>query len=313
MAKIKPHIYFNSSMDSADDWRDALATEFDDFKFSIGEDVDDPDSVDVAIVWTLPERGLERFVNLRAILSLGAGVNQLDPKRLPSQVPLARLVDEGLTRMMVDYAKTAVYRYHRQFHVFERRTRDRSWIYIPPTLTSARSVGILGLGELGAEIALAMRAEGFNVFGWSRTPKHLQGVETDTGRDGLASVVRRSDIIINILPLTDETRHILSRDLFDHCRDGTYLINMGRGMHVLEADLLEALEAGKIAAATLDVSTVEPLPHGHPFWNHPDILITPHVAGTCIPMTAVANIASNIRKAIAGERLSQQVDRARGY
>jgi glyoxylate/hydroxypyruvate reductase A len=313
MTQTKPHIYFNSSMDSADDWRAALATQFDDFTYSVGEEVSDPGSVDVAIVWTLPDAGLERFTNLRAILSLGAGVNQLDPKRLPAQVPLARLVDDGLTRMMVDYAKTAVFRYHRKFHILERRTRERSWIYIPPTLTSETSVGILGLGELGSEIALALRAEGFDVFGWSRTAKQLDGVDSFTGKDGLASVVRCSDIVLNILPLTEETHHILSRDLFAHFRDGTFLINMGRGKHLVDADLLEAIKSGKVGAATLDVATVEPLPEDHPFWNHPDILITPHVAGTSIPGTAVVNIAANIRKALAGEPLNQQVDRARGY
>jgi glyoxylate/hydroxypyruvate reductase len=117
-----------------DEWRRALAGQFDESKFSVGEDVDDPDSVDVAMVWTLPDGGLERFVNLRAILSLGAGINQLDLQRLPKHVPLARLVDTSLTHTTVDYAKTAVYRYHRRFHIFERKSRERNWTYIPPTV-----------------------------------------------------------------------------------------------------------------------------------------------------------------------------------
>jgi glyoxylate/hydroxypyruvate reductase A len=313
MSRNKPHIYFNSTMDSADDWRAALATQFDDFEYSVGEHVDDPETVDVAIVWTLPDAGLERFTNLRAILSLGAGVNQLDPKRLPAHVPLARLVDDGLTRMMIDYAKTAVYRYHRKFHLFERRMQDREWTYVPPTLTQATSVGILGLGELGAQIALALHAEGFEVTGWSRTEKELPGIKTYTGAQGLDAMLGHSDTLINILPLTEETQHILSNELFAKCREGAYLINMGRGRHLADADLLAALASGKIAAATLDVSTIEPLPRDHPFWKHPDILITPHVAGTSIPNNAVVNIAANVRKALAGERLAQQVDRDRGY
>jgi glyoxylate/hydroxypyruvate reductase A len=300
-------------MDSADEWREALASQFVDFKFSAGDEVDHPESVDVAMVWTLPEGGLERFVNLRAILSLGAGVNQLDPQRLPRQVPLARLVDASLTRTMVDYAKAAVYRYHRRFHIFERQSRDRRWTYIAPTLTADTSVGVLGLGEIGREIALAMRREGFNVRGWSRSPKQLETVETYTGRDGLNAMVGRCAVIINVLPLTNETRHILSRELFAHFSEGTCLINLGRGTHLVEADLLHAIDMGKVEGATLDVACIEPLPDLHPFWNHPNILITPHVAGASIPMTAVVNIAANIRKAMAGERLSQQVDRERGY
>ena len=152
-----PHIYFNSHLDSPEEWRAALATQFDDFEFSTGADVASPETVDVAIVWMLPEGGLTRFVNLKAILSLGAGINQLDPQRLPAHVPLARLVDASLTRMMVDYARLAVYRHHRKFHLFEQRSRERRWIYVPPTLTATSTVGILGLGELGAEIALRLR------------------------------------------------------------------------------------------------------------------------------------------------------------
>jgi glyoxylate/hydroxypyruvate reductase len=313
MTQFQPHIYFHSDMDSADEWREALASQFDDFKFSVGEDVDDPESVDIAMIWTVPDGGLERFVNLRAILSLGAGINQLDPQRLPKRVPLARLVDASLTRTMVDYAKAAVYRYHRRFHIFERRSRDRHWAFIPPTLTSDSSIGVLGLGEIGREIAFAMRHEGFNVRGWSRSRKQLENIETYTGRDGLASMVGRCAIVINVLPLTDETRHILSRELFAHFSDGTCLINLGRGAHLVEADLLEAIDRGKVDDATLDVASIEPLPDGHPFWNHPNILITPHVAGGSTPMTAVVNIAANIRRALAGERLSQQFDMERGY
>src|SRR6202165_4932235 len=313
MTPIRPHIYFNSEMDSADEWREALASQFEDFKFSVGDKVDDPESVDVAMVWTLPDGGLERFVNLRAILSLGAGINQLDPQRLPKQVPLARLVDASLTRTMVDYAKAAVYRYHRRFHIFERQSRDRRWTYIPPTLTADTSVGVLGLGEIGREIAFAMRREGFSVCGWSRSPKQLENIETYTGHDGLTAMVGRCAIVINVLPLTNETRHILSRELFAHFGDGTCLINLGRGTHLVEDDLLDAIDTGRVEGATLDVASIEPLPDAHPFWNHPNILITPHVAGGSIPMTAVVNIAANIRKAMAGERLSQQVDIERGY
>lgn len=310
---MKPHIYFNSDLDSADEWREALATQFDHFRFSVGEEVADPETVDVAIVWMLPEGGLDRFVNLRAILSLGAGINQLDPQRLPANVPLARLVDASLTRMMVDYGKLAVYRHHRKFHLFEQHSRERRWVYMAPTLTAATTVGILGLGELGAEIALALRHDGFRVYGWSRTPKQLPDVATCTGRNGLIEMLGRCDIVLNVLPLTEETRHLLGGELFGHFKQGSCLINMGRGPHVVDADLLAALATGQLAAATLDVFTEEPLPESHPFWNHPKILVTAHAAGTSLPQTAVVTIAANIRKAMAGERLSQQVDRVRGY
>jgi glyoxylate/hydroxypyruvate reductase len=313
MVQMKPNIFFHSNIDSPEEWRAALATEFEDFTFSAGGEVNNPESVDIALIWSLPDGGLARFTNLRAILSLGAGIDQLDPEGLPKQVPIARLVDASLTRTMVDYAKTAIYRYHRRFHVFERQSRDCNWTFIPPTLTANTSVGILGLGELGREIALALQREGFRVRGWSRTPKQLQSVTTYIGGDGLKSMVGCSDIVLNVLPLTDETRQILSRELFAQFRDGTCLINMGRGMHLIESDLLDAIASGKVAAATLDVASVEPLPSTHAFWNHPNILITPHVAGISLPMTAVATVATNIRRAMAGERLLGQVDLDRGH
>jgi glyoxylate/hydroxypyruvate reductase A len=313
MGQLKPHIFFHSNIDSPDEWRAALATEFEDFTFSVGSGCASPESVDVALIWTLPDDGLERFVNLRAVLSLGAGIDQLDLGRLPTHVPVARLVDASLTRTMVEYAKTAVYRYHRRFHVFERQSRDRKWTFISPTVSADTSVGILGLGEIGREIALALQREGFAVHGWSRTAKQLEGATTYTGRDGLKRMVGRSNIVLNVLPLTEETRHILCRDLFAQFKDGACLINMGRGAHLVESDLLDAIASGKIDAATLDVASVEPLPRSHPFWNHPDILITPHVAGISMPITAVATIAANIRRAMAGERLLQQVDSDRAH
>jgi glyoxylate/hydroxypyruvate reductase A len=308
MGQIKPNIFFHSDLDSPDEWRAALATEFEEFTFSVGSDVASPESVDVALVWTLPNDGLERFANLRAILSLGAGIDQLDFGRLPKHVPIARLVDESLTRTMVDYAKTAVYRYHRRFHFFERQSQKRRWTFISPILTAETSVGVLGLGEIGREIASALQREGFAVHGWSRTPKQIDGITTYTGRDGLKSMVGRSNIVLNVLPLSDETRYILCRDLFAHFADGTCLINMGRGMHLAESDLLDAIASGRVDAATLDVASVEPLPPTHPFWGHPNVLITPHVAGISRPMTAVVMIAANIRRAMAGERLLHEVD-----
>jgi glyoxylate/hydroxypyruvate reductase len=310
---MKPSIFFHSEIDSAEGWRAALATQFEEFLFSTLDSVEHPETVDIALIWTIPDGGLRRFRNLRAILSLGAGINQLDLKELPTRIPLARLVDASLARTMADYAKAAVYRYHRRFDVFERHSRDAKWQFIPATLTRDTVVGVLGLGEIGREIALSLHQEGFQILGWSRTPKHLDGVQSYVGRDELHRMVGECHILINVLPLTNETRHILSRQIFCRCRAGMQLINMGRGLHLVESDLLEALQSRQIAGATLDVATVEPLPRAHPFWSHPRILITPHVAGTSIPMLAVRNIAANIRRAIRGDALLNKVDVLRGY
>jgi glyoxylate/hydroxypyruvate reductase A len=310
---MKPNIFFHSEIDSAEGWRAALATQFEEFRFSTLESLEHPEAVDIALIWTVPDGGLRRFRNLRAILSLGAGINQLDLNEIPPRIPLARLVDASLARTMTDYAKAAVYRYHRRFDVFEQYAREAKWRFMPATLTRETVVGVLGLGEIGREIALALHHEGFHILGWSRTSKCLDGVQSYAGRDGLHRMVGECHILINVLPLTSETRHILSNQIFSRCRAGMQLINMGRGLHLVETDLLEALKSGKIAGATLDVATVEPLPREHPFWSHPRILITPHVAGTSIPMLAVRNIAANIRRALKGDALMNEVDVLRGY
>jgi glyoxylate/hydroxypyruvate reductase len=223
------------------------------------------------------------------------------------------LVDASLTQTMVEYAKAAVYRYHRQFHVFERHSRDGRWSFTTPKVSSDTSVAVLGLGQIGGSIAMALSQEGFQVRGWSSTQKQMDGVVTHAGAEGLAQMVGECDILVNVLPLTDETRYLLNRQLFSHCRQGTCLINMARGLHLVEQDLIDAIAEGRIDGATLDVAIEEPPPPNHPFWNHPNILMTPHVAGSSTPMTAVKNVAENIRRALSGQRLMNEVDLARGY
>lgn len=311
-ATLRPHVLFNSEWDSSLAWKAALTSHFADLGFSTADDACDPDAVNIALIWKVPSDGLQRFRNLKAILSLGAGVNQLDPLELPQGIPLARLVDQTLTDTMVEYAKAAVFRCHRNFDVFERHGRSECWQYVAPKLARDTTVGVLGLGELGSAIATALQQEGFEVHGWSRTLKSLPGVSSHSGSNGLNELARGCRILVNVLPLTPQTEGILSRTLFAEC-NGTRLINMGRGGHLVEADLLEAMASGHIDSATLDVAAVEPLPPGHAFWNHPRILLTPHVAGLSSPTTAAAVVASNIRRALSGEPLLHQVSAARGY
>ena len=309
---MQPHIVFHSEWDSADAWRTALAREFDGLRFASAAEVQQPESVNIALIWKVPPQGLAQFANLKAVLSLGAGINQLDPQRLPAGVPVARLVDDTLRQTMVEYAKAAVFRYHRNLDGFARDSAAGTWRFVAPKLARQTTVGVLGLGELGSAIASGLRAEGFDVQGWSRTRKALDGVMCHVGDAGLHALVRRSSIVVNVLPLTPDTRGILSRELFAQC-EAMRLVNMGRGDHLVEDDLLAALAAGQLGGATLDVTCVEPLPAGHAFWNHPQILVTPHVAGLSSPATAAPVVAANIRRALAGEPLLNEVRAARGY
>ncbi|MGH8384260.1 MAG: 2-hydroxyacid dehydrogenase [Pseudomonas sp.] len=240
-------------------------------------------------------------------------MNQLDLSSLTSGVPVARLVDHSLTTTMVEYARAAVFRYHRALDQYERDSRAHRWSFQPPVLAANRTIGVLGLGELGQAVAQALCADGFNVLGWSRSEKAIHGVECFSGESGLADMTAKIDILINVLPLTEATRGILDRRLFERFSRPVQLINIGRGAHLAELDLLIALETGKISAATLDVTAVEPMPDNSPLWGHPGILITPHVAGLSSPESAAAHIAKNIRLAMMNAPLINQIDLVKGY
>jgi glyoxylate/hydroxypyruvate reductase A len=233
---------------------------------------------------------------------------------LPKGVPLARLRDPSLTEGMKAYCELAVLRYHRDFHIYERLSREGGpWRFKLPRPTANRRIGILGLGELGAGVASHLANAGFAVAGWARTSKQIPGIAAHHGSEGLDALAARSDIIINLLPLTAETENILDRKLFGRMPKGSYLINVGRGRHLVEDDLLVALRSGQLAGATLDVFRKEPLPLEHPFWHEPNILITPHVATSANPETAARQVVENIGRAMRGEALLNEVDPNRGY
>ena len=313
MANQPVRIFFSSTLDHARSWQAALAGHLGKFEFVLETDSFDPASIDFALVWAVPNGMLARMTRLRAVQSLGAGINQLDPQQVPAHLPLARLVDTTLTRSMVDYARATVYRYHRGLDGFELASRSARWAFVKPRNSGETRISLLGLGEIGRAISRALACDGFPVTAWSRTPRDEPGIDCQSGPEGLGAAVSQADIVINVLPLTAGTEAILSTALFEQLKPGTRLINMGRGQHLVEEDLLAALENGHIAAATLDVTRIEPLPPDHPFWRHPGILITPHVAGLSSAESAAPLVAENVRRALRGDPLLHQVDRSRGY
>lgn len=307
------HLYFHSNLDDPDLWCTALTRLLGPLRFSAGPQCSEPETVDVALLWTSPPQGLAAFSQLRAVLSLGAGINQLDLSSLARGVPVARLVDDSLTGTMVEYARATVMRYHRSLHRYEQDARERRWHFRPPVPAGQRRIGILGLGQLGLAVAQALAADGFRVLGWSSSAKTQAGLESFSGEQGLADLAGQVDILINVLPLTPATRGILDRALFARFGHPVQLINMGRGEHLVESDLLAALKAGWVEAATLDVTCIEPLPEESMLWEHPDILITPHVAGLSSPDSAAECVAQNIGLALQGRPLINQVDFTKGY
>ncbi|WP_051329992.1 2-hydroxyacid dehydrogenase [Niveispirillum irakense] len=276
--------------------------------------VGDPAEIDYALLWKQPPGLLDGMVGLKAIFSMGAGVdNVLLDASLPAHIPLVRMVDPSLVAGMVEFVVMQVLHYHRSMPAYRAQQEVLHWQMLPQSLASERRVGLLGLGELGAASARALSGFGFDVLGWSRGPKTLPGVRCFQGADGLRDMLAQTDILVCLLPLTPDTRGILNRETLSHLPHGAYLINAARGAHLVEADLLPLLEEGRLAAATLDVFAVEPLPADHPFWTHPFITILPHAAAQTLPQTAAPIITANIARHRAGQGLAHVVDRGRGY
>jgi len=214
---------------------------------------------------------------------------------------------------MRDYCLWAAMRYHRSLDEHAANQAERKWVYKMSPPKASVGVGVMGLGELGAAVAQALVAVGFTVRGWARTRKAIAGVRCFAGEEELPAFASETQILICLLPLTPETRGILSRGLFRMLPRGAKIINVGRGDQLVEADLLAALEAGELGAATLDVFSREPLPQDHVFWSHPKITLTPHVATWGTAASAAPHVAENVRRAVAGRTLLNQVDIKRGY
>jgi glyoxylate/hydroxypyruvate reductase A len=252
------------------------------------------------------------FVRCKAVLSLWAGVERIAGNPTLTQ-PLCRMVDPGLTEGMVEYVVGHVLRHHLGIdrHILGQ---DGIWRHeVKPPLARERPVAVLGLGELGRAAAEALRDLRFPVLGWSRSAKSLPGIDCQCGEDGLATVLRRAEIIVLLLPLTADTRNLLNAERLALLPRGAVIINPGRGPLIDDAALLAALGSGAVGHATLDVFRSEPLPPDHPYWAHPRVTVTPHIAADTRAVTATRVIAENIRRAEAGEPLLHLVDRRRGY
>ena len=259
-----------------------------------------------------PVADFSPFTRLKAVLSLWAGVEGIvgDPTLT---VPLCRMVDDGLTRGMTEWVAGHVLRHHLGIDA-HLAGQDGVWRNgVVPPLASDRTVGLLGLGELGRAVAAALAGLGFDVRGWSRRARAVPGVASFAGEAGLEAVLRASDILVTLLPATPATENLLDARRLALLPEGARLINPGRGSLIDDEALLAALDAGRLAHATLDVFREEPLPPGHPFWAHPRVTVTPHVASETRPETAAEAIARNIRRGEDGEPFLHVVDRAAGY
>jgi len=307
------HILYKSDPQRGALWQQWLAQHAPDIQLHLWPETGDPLEVEMLIAWQPPERLLETFPGLKALLSVGAGADQFDLAALPPDLPVVRMIEPGLTQGMVEYVTFAVLGIHRDMVRYLQQQREARWQVHSVTPAAARRVGVMGLGELGQAALRQLVSLGFDCAGWSRTSRQLDGVRCFHGAAQLGDFLARCDILVCLLPLTAETRGLLNRDLFAQLPPGAALVQAGRGAQLNHADLLAALDSGRLGAAVIDVTDPEPLPPSHLFWRHPAIWLTPHIASQTQNESAVAALLENLRRYQRGEPMIGLIDRARGY
>lgn len=270
-------------------------------------------AADHAVVWAPPQQFLDEQRTLKGIFNIGAGVDALMKLRLPPQALVVRLDDAGMSVQMAEFVCHAVVRHFRELDGYERDAAQGKWGFRKPRSRADYPVGVLGLGVLGQRVAQAVAAFEFPVRGWSRSAKDVPGVQCFAGEAQFDAFLRGTRVLVNLLPLTPQTENILDRRTLGQLLPGAFVINVARGAHLVDADLLALLDEGHLAGAALDVFRTEPLPPEHPFWKHPKVTVTPHTSARTLRDESIAQIARKIRALERGEPIAGVVDRQRGY
>lgn len=271
------------------------------------------EQAEVAVCWNPPHGALARMPRLRLVHSSGAGVDNILADRALPDVPLCRIVDDSVTEGMLEFVVWATLYFHRRFDLAVAQARQGHWFRPVQPRTARCGVGVLGMGQLGAQVARRLADMQFQVAGWSRTPKQVDKVQSFAGREALGGFLQRTQILVNLLPLTPDTEAILDRHHLAQLPQGAALVQCGRGQHLVVPDLVALLRSGHLRGAVLDVFDQEPLGPDDALWHEPGVLVTPHMAALAKPATIAQQIAENMRRLQAGEALRHQVDRVRGY
>jgi len=293
-------------------WAERFAQLAPDTPFRVWPDIGDPAAVRYLVAWQPGDLAVT-LPNLDVVFSVGAGVDQLDLSQIPAHLPVVRMIEPGIVDGMVEYVTQAVLTIHRDLFDYELQQQARTWQPMPLRAAASRRIGVLGLGMLGTAVLDRLRLFGFACAGWSRSQHEIEGVACYAGEAGLDAFLARTDVLICLLPLTDATRGLLGRQVFDALPHGASLVHVGRGPQLVSDDLLDALERGQIHSAVLDVTHPEPLPADHPLWTQPRVRITPHIASATRPESAVDAVLENLRLFRAGKPMNGQIDRTRGY
>lgn len=305
------HITVCLSQQKPEPWQQGLQAAFPDATVSVWQP--GAPAADFAVVWAPPQAFFDEQPSLQAAFNTGAGVDALLALRIPAATRIVRLDDAGMSVQMAEFACHAVIRHFRELDGYEADVAQGRWSYRKPRARADYPVGVMGLGVLGERVARALTVFEFPVHGWSRTPKAIEGVTTHAGEAQLDAFLSQCRMLINLLPLTPDTENLLNRRTLGLLRPGGYVINLARGAHLVDADLLALLDEGHLAGATLDVFRTEPLPADHGFWKHPKITVTPHTSARTLRDESIAQIARKIAALQRGEAVAGEVDRRRGY
>lgn len=272
------------------------------------------DDIDFILCWRPPQGELRQYPRLKCIASMGAGVDHIlsDPQ-LPPHTPITRIVHPSMPQSMSEYVIMSVLNHIRHTNRHRLQQSRKIWRVKVPLMAADTRIGVMGLGQLGQDAARKFVGLGFPVSGWSRAPKQIDQVDTYAGQASLPDFLESANVLICMLPLTPETQGILNRPVFETLPAGAYVINVARGPHLVEPDLLDMLASGHLSGACLDVFNQEPLPPTHPFWDHPKITITPHISSLTNPKAVVPQIVDNYNRVMSDKPLKYVIDRKRGY
>ena len=286
------------------DWVAAFEAHDPMLNVEVWPDINSPEEVEFALCWNHPEGVLQQYPNLKCISSLGAGVEHLlNDTTLPPDIPLVRIVDSDLKQSMAEYVMFGVLEHFRRFKDYQRQQEGKEWAAIQIPHISNVNVGIMGCGALGRYVSEKLSDFGFKVSCWNRSPKEIENITIYSGNDTLDKFLGKTNILVCMLALTSETENILNAQLFDQLPPNSYLINVARGGHLVDVDLLSAFDSGQLSGALLDVFMEEPLAKRHLFWTHKNITITPHIASITNPKTSAVQVVENYRRVLSGEPL----------
>lgn len=295
-------------------WLKAVAAELGEDKVFVHEDIKDKSQIEIALTWKAPMRMLQQYPNLKLIQSLGAGVDHIfDFDNVVEGAAISRIVDPQLSEDMYEFVLALILSKLKNLSTYRDQQSQGVWKEKRYKVISDIRLGIMGLGVIGSHVTKRLSDVGFQCMGWSRSEKEIDGISSYHGGDGLDKMLEQTDFLINILPLTNETRGIINLELIKKIKKGAYIINVGRGPHVVDEDILQAIEEGLVSGAALDVFHEEPLPQDHAFWSNEKIVLTPHIASITNIKTAREQVFENIRRYLNGEEVLNEVSVGKGY